>query len=164
MSADLLLAASPDTDTPPTKKRKIENDIVAAPGDSFGVEKGANGNGVSLSGAKNGGRNMAENGNGVNGAENNGAAAPAEIDEGLYSRQLFVLGELKKFFLNQDKRFLCESIANKLCDKAFVFGLIGMSPIVTKINGKGSNGRRCSNIHIPTLHLFQHLGSETLSS
>jgi len=94
MSADLLAAASPDTDTPPTKKRKIENDIVAAPGDSFGVEKGANGNGVSLSGAKNGnGGNMAENGNGVNGAENNGASAPGEIDEGLYSRQLFVLGK-----------------------------------------------------------------------
>ena len=38
---------------------------------------------------------MAQNGNGVNGAENNGTAAPGEIDEGLYSRQLFVLGELK---------------------------------------------------------------------
>ena len=123
MSADLLAAASPDTDTPPTKKRKIENDIVAAPGDSFGVEKGANGNGVSLSGAKNGnGGNMAENGNGVNGSENNGASAPGEIDEGLYSRQLFVLGELKTLLLvlNQDKRFPCESISHK----AFVFGLI----------------------------------------
>ena len=96
MSADLLTAASPDTDTPPTKKRKIENDIVATAGDSFGVEKGANGNGVSLSGAEHGnGANMAQNGNGVNGAENNGTAAPGEIDEGLYSRQLFVLGELK---------------------------------------------------------------------
>jgi ubiquitin-activating enzyme E1 len=94
MSADLLTAASPDTDTPPTKKRKIENDIVATAGDSFGVEKGANGNGVSLSGAEHGnGANMAQNGNGVNGAENNGTAAPGEIDEGLYSRQLFVLGK-----------------------------------------------------------------------
>jgi len=95
MSADLLAAASPDTDTPPTKKRKIENDTVATPGaDSFGVEKGANGNGVSLSGAEHGnGGNMAQNGNGVNGSENNGAAAPGEIDEGLYSRQLFVLGK-----------------------------------------------------------------------
>ena len=94
MSADLLAAASPDTDTPPTKKRKIENDIVATAGDSFGVEKGANGNGVSLSGKQeHGNGNMAQNGNGVNGAENNGASAPGEIDEGLYSRQLFVLGE-----------------------------------------------------------------------
>jgi len=94
MSADLLTAASPDTDTPPTKKRKIENDIVATAGDSFGVEKGANGNGVSLSGKQeHGNGNMAQNGNGVNGAENNGASAPGEIDEGLYSRQLFVLGK-----------------------------------------------------------------------
>ena len=98
MSADLLTAASPDTDTPPTKKRKIENDIVATAGDSFGVEKGANGNGVSLGGAEHGnGGNMAQNGNGVNGAENNGTAAPGEIDEGLYSRQLFVLGEFNYF-------------------------------------------------------------------
>ena len=104
MSADLLAAASPDTETPPTKKRKIENDKVATAGDSFGVEKGANGNGVSLSGAEHGnGGSMAQNGNGVNGAENNGTAAPGEIDEGLYSRQLFVLGECNNFGI----RILC---------------------------------------------------------
>ena len=79
---------------PPSKKRKVENDTVTITGDSFGIEKGANGNGVSLSGGEHGnGVNMAQNGNGVNGAENNGAGAPGEIDEGLYSRQLFVLGE-----------------------------------------------------------------------
>ena len=96
MSADLIAAASPDTTSspPPSKKRKVENDTVTITGDSFGIEKGANGNGVSLSGGEHGnGVNMAQNGNGVNGAENNGAGAPGEIDEGLYSRQLFVLGE-----------------------------------------------------------------------
>ena len=94
MSADLLTAASPDiaSSPPPSKKRKVENDVAAAPaGDNFGIEKGANGNGVSLSGSENG--KMAQNGNGVNGSENNGSGAPGEIDEGLYSRQLFVLGE-----------------------------------------------------------------------
>merc|ERR1711936_1217770 len=87
---------SPDTTSspPPSKKRKVENDTVTITGDSFGIEKGANGNGVSLSGGEHGnGVNMAQNGNGVNGAENNGAGAPGEIDEGLYSRQLFVLGK-----------------------------------------------------------------------
>lgn len=97
MSADLLTAASPDiaSSPPPSKKRKVENDVAAAPaGDNFGIEKGANGNGVSLSGSENGKNGkMAQNGNGVNGSENNGSGAPGEIDEGLYSRQLFVLGE-----------------------------------------------------------------------
>ena len=49
---------------------------------------------MSLSGSENGKNGkMAQNGNGVNGSENNGSGAPGEIDEGLYSRQLFVLGE-----------------------------------------------------------------------
>merc|ERR1711936_704763 len=87
---------SPDTTSspPPSKKRKVENDTVTITGDSFGIEKGANGNGVSLSGSENGKNGkMAQNGNGVNGSENNGSGAPGEIDEGLYSRQLFVLGK-----------------------------------------------------------------------
>jgi hypothetical protein len=91
MSADLL-ATSPAIEShhspPPTKKRKVG-------GDSCGLEKGTEGNGISVKASETSNGNgaaMAQNGNGVNGTEANGGGAKGGIDEGLYSRQLFVLG------------------------------------------------------------------------
>ena len=72
--------------SPPTKKRKIG-------GTEFGLENSQASATVSQNGSeKNGNGTMAQNGNGVtsNGTENGGAKG---IDEGLYSRQLFVLGK-----------------------------------------------------------------------
>ena len=72
--------------SPPTKKRKL-----------VGLECGLDGAqqqqaAVSQSGERNGNGTMAHNGNGVtfNGTEN---GSEKQIDEGLYSRQLFVLGK-----------------------------------------------------------------------
>jgi len=86
MSADLEENRASNS-TPPAKKRKVEGPVLA----ECGLEKGSevsSGNGS----AEANGKTMAVNGNGVtaNGAEN---GAPKEIDEGLYSRQLFVLGK-----------------------------------------------------------------------
>ena len=69
--------------SPPTKKRKLVG---------LGLENTQQQVGVSHSNGRNGNGTMASNGNGVasNGTEN---GAPKQIDEGLYSRQLFVLGE-----------------------------------------------------------------------
>jgi len=90
MSADLLAPSSatslsPQT-SPPSKKRKVDPEAC-------GLEKGE-GNGISLRGADSNGNGaaMAQNGNGVNGTEN-GTEGASGIDEGLYSRQLFVLGK-----------------------------------------------------------------------
>ena len=71
--------------SPPTKKRKLVG---------LGVENTQQQVEVSHSNGRNGnGTTMASNGNGVasNGTEN---GASKQIDEGLYSRQLFVLGKL----------------------------------------------------------------------
>lgn len=87
MSADLVTATASDSAAqPPSKKRKTV--------ETFGVEK-AEGNGVTVKATNGSSANgnskaaaMAQNGNGVN-----GAGGPKEIDESLYSRQLFVLGK-----------------------------------------------------------------------
>ena len=84
--------------SPPTKKRKIG-------GSECGLENSQTPATVSQNGSeKNGNGTMAQNGNGVtsNGTEN-GSGGAKGIDEGLYSRQLFVLGEfyLFIFFLSR---------------------------------------------------------------
>ena len=75
--------------SPPTKKRKLG-------GLECGLENSQTPTAVAHNGSeKNGNGKMAQNGNGVtsNGTEN--GSGGKGIDEGLYSRQLFVLGELK---------------------------------------------------------------------
>ena len=87
MSADLLSATATAAHSPPaSKKRRIG-------AETCGLVEKSEANGISLSSAngKNGNGAMALNGNGVNGAEN-GSRKTSGIDEGLYSRQLFVLG------------------------------------------------------------------------
>lgn len=86
MSADLLAAPSAVAVTrssPPSKRRKVEQETC-------GLEK-QEGNGIHLKQESNG-NGMAHAGNGVNGTQN-GGGAEGGIDEGLYSRQLFVLGK-----------------------------------------------------------------------
>lgn len=90
MSADLVEPASVSTtnltNTPPAKKRKLEGPILL----ECGLEKGSEqstGNGKT----ETNGKKMAVNGNGV--AANGNGSASKGIDEGLYSRQLFVLGK-----------------------------------------------------------------------
>jgi len=73
--------------SPPTKKRKL--------GSECGLENSQAPASVTQNGSeKNGNGTMAQNGNGVtsNGTEN-GSGGAKGIDEGLYSRQLFVLGK-----------------------------------------------------------------------
>ena len=72
---------------PASKKRRIG-------AETCGLVEESEANGISLTSAngKSGDGAMALNGNGVNGAEN-GSGKPSGIDEGLYSRQLFVLGK-----------------------------------------------------------------------
>ena len=74
--------------SPPTKKRKLG-------GLECGLESSQAHQSVTSNGnERNGNGTMAQNGNGVttNGTENGGGVK--DIDEGLYSRQLFVLGKL----------------------------------------------------------------------
>ena len=85
--------------SPPTKKRKL-----------VGLECGLDSPAqqqpsiVSHSNERNGNGTMAHNGNGVtsNGTEN---GADKQIDEGLYSRQLFVLGKYTWFIKTVFKKF-----------------------------------------------------------
>ena len=72
---------------PPTKKRKLG-------GLECGLENSQQSATVTCNGnERNGNGTMSQNGNGVttNGTEN--GSGPKDIDEGLYSRQLFVLGK-----------------------------------------------------------------------
>ena len=71
---------------PASKKRRIS-------AETCGLVEKSEANGISLASAngKNGNGAVALNGNGVNGFENR-SEKTSGIDEGLYSRQLFVLG------------------------------------------------------------------------
>jgi len=92
MSADLLEKTESFSETsPPAKKRKLEE----AKPTGAALEKGSAltcGNGTSA-GEANGSEKMEVNGNGVTTNGTSGAGDPKAIDEGLYSRQLFVLGK-----------------------------------------------------------------------
>ena len=81
---------SPIADTPPTKKRKTSGGDfnTCSASESNGNAK----NGDHLSTAANMSDNTLANGTASNGKQANGGAANKEIDEGLYSRQLYVLG------------------------------------------------------------------------
>jgi len=86
-SVDLeTTAVSTSTQQPPNKKRKIEGPVI----NQLGGDSKGSGNGRVIS-ETNGKGKMAVNGNGV--AVNGGNGGNKEIDEGLYSRQLFVLGK-----------------------------------------------------------------------
>jgi len=89
MSADLLTSNPVTHSPPPSKKRKVDPETCA-------LEK-TEGNGISVKNTDSNGNKateaMAQNGNGVNGTDNGADNGAASIDEGLYSRQLFVLGK-----------------------------------------------------------------------
>ena len=81
MSADLV----PENCLPPAKKLKLASSECSLDSPVDGPKLHKNGNGttaMATNGASNGASNGTENGE-----------APAEIDESLYSRQLFVLGK-----------------------------------------------------------------------
>ena len=100
------------TTSPPTKKRKLV-------GLECGLENTQQQVEVSHSNGRNGNGTMASNGNGVasNGAEN---GAPKQIDEGLYSRQLFVLGKLN---LNSTGRDLPDGLHLHVTRHTFIVQL-----------------------------------------
>ena len=80
--------------SPPTKKRKLG-------GLECGLENSPKPTSIAHHGnEKNGNGTMAQNGNGVtsNGTENGSSKG---IDESLYSRQLFVLGKLKRLLFTR---------------------------------------------------------------
>jgi len=87
-TAEIQLASEDLSSCPPTKKRKVAEEVSATGSENNSQQPLAPSNLTE----KNGNGTMAHNGNGVtsNGTEN---GSNKQIDEGLYSRQLFVLGK-----------------------------------------------------------------------
>ena len=88
MSADL---AQLNSLSPPSKKRKISLEESRCGLETIPTKvntANGSGNGSANMDQKNGASNGA-----TNGTDNGAGKTPADIDEGLYSRQLFVLGK-----------------------------------------------------------------------
>jgi len=84
------MSALPVTEAaPPQKKRKISSDKL----ETLGLDSSASSVSIKAANGAHGNGNMAQNGSANGGAATNGENGAAGIDEGLYSRQLFVLGK-----------------------------------------------------------------------